>query len=704
MNFLNPFFLVGLAAVGIPLVIHLINLRKPERIAFSTTAFLEELRKSTIRRLRIRDYLLLALRILAIIFFVLALAGPFLPGQWAGSASSDEPVVYAVMLDNSPSMGQIDKNGPYEVQAKNLLRQFIQHARKQDRFLMVNTNGELSNSNILDRDAALQWLDQVKIENSGDFIKERLDRIYRDLKGRPDVRQMGIWVTDAQQTVMHEAIPEWRKQNARYDLKWRFFKIGEKAQDNMAISNISLKSSIISRNHPFTLQVSVRNFGEHPVENAFLSLQIGKKILGQYQVKLNAEGSGQYLFEVSPGDGDYTRGVCILEGDPFGFDNKRYFSVHLPAHKRILLVQPSPGPDKEHAEYLANALNAARETGSAVTIKTVLPGQLTDQDWNNADAIILNGLRTIPAYLSDPLKNYVQYGHGLVIYPSPRADIASYNKFLSSLGIGQVSGIRGVWGAFKQVGRFQAVHGGHPVLNEIFDLKKNERIHIREPRLFCYWVFSPAENGNTHTIISSDLREPLLLEGQYGKGKILLSLIGNDPGWSDYVSNPLYAPVQYRTALYAASLHEGGLRTYTMGRPFVSLLNARVNDVAIEMNGRTIHPEVIPVRQGTRIRYSAEAWTPGWAVVRYGGKKKYIAVNPDIIESDFATLDIKELHAKLNDLLYNNGIVDVSRAGPAGVDRAIEAAGYGREIWYWFLWPGLLTLLAESVISKRYKI
>ena len=704
MNFLNPFFLIGLAAISIPLIIHLINLRKPERIAFSTTAFLEELQKSTIRRLRIKDYLLLALRILTIVLLVLALADPLLPPEWSGATSSNEPVLYAVLLDNSPSMGQIDANGPYEEQAKDLLRRFVGKARKQDHFMMVNTNGEILNPNILNRETALRWLDRVKVENAGDFTKERLDLIYRQLKERPGTRVVGVWVTDAQKTVMDNVFPEWLKDSRQNKLKWQFFRIGRKAQDNVAISSISLKNSIISRDRPFVLQVKVQNFGEHPVQNVFLSMQIDKKILGQYQVKLGPEQSGEYLFEVPPGNVDYVRGTCSLEGDPFDFDNKRYFSVHLPSQKHIVLVQPAKEPGANTTDYLNNALNAALETGSAISVKMVNPDQLASLNWNGADAVILDGLQEIPGYLSTPLKDYVQEGHGLVMYPSRKADIASYNTFFQSLGLGKVTGIRGTWGAFKQVARFQSIHQGHPILNQIFDVKKNEQIRVEVPDLYYYWVFSPDKDGNTHAIFSSDLRDPLLVEGQYGRGKILLSLIGNNPGWSNYISNPLYAPVQYRTVLYAASSREGSMSNYVLGKPFDSIIDTHVNDVTIEMHGKTIHPQITSLRNGTRISYPAEDWTPGWAIVTTGKEKKYIAVNPDIMESNFATLKNTEVVKKVSDLLYNHSIVDVSQSGQAEIDKAIGTAGYGKEVWYWFLWMGLATLIMESIISRSYKV
>ena len=68
MNFLNPWMLLGLLAAGIPILLHLLNLRKLKTIEFSTLRFLKELQKTRIRRFKIKQIILLILRTLIIIF------------------------------------------------------------------------------------------------------------------------------------------------------------------------------------------------------------------------------------------------------------------------------------------------------------------------------------------------------------------------------------------------------------------------------------------------------------------------------------------------------------------------------------------------------------------------------------------------------------------------------------------------------------
>mgnify|MGYP003114132268 FL=1 len=112
MSFLNPIFLFALMAVGLPLLIHLLNLKRPQKVAFSTLAFFQELKNTTIRRIRIKRYLLLLLRLLAIACLAFVLARPFLPPALSSGGNSQAPALNAILLDNSISMSRIGKQGP----------------------------------------------------------------------------------------------------------------------------------------------------------------------------------------------------------------------------------------------------------------------------------------------------------------------------------------------------------------------------------------------------------------------------------------------------------------------------------------------------------------------------------------------------------------------------------------------------------------
>ena len=120
MIFLAPWFLLGLLAVGIPLVLHLRRSRRRQRIVFSTTQFFDERFMRSARRARIQDLLLMLLRMALLAFFALALAQPLIraPGlaKLLGSAAGTRRV--AIIIDDSASMGALSQDGVLLERAK----------------------------------------------------------------------------------------------------------------------------------------------------------------------------------------------------------------------------------------------------------------------------------------------------------------------------------------------------------------------------------------------------------------------------------------------------------------------------------------------------------------------------------------------------------------------------------------------------------
>ncbi|MBS1623579.1 MAG: BatA domain-containing protein, partial [Bacteroidetes bacterium] len=103
MQFLYPSFLFALAALAIPVIIHLFNFRRFKTVYFSNVSFLKEVKEETTSRSRVKHLLVLAARMLAVAFLVLAFAQPFIPKKNTNIASGKKYV--SVYVDNSFSMG-----------------------------------------------------------------------------------------------------------------------------------------------------------------------------------------------------------------------------------------------------------------------------------------------------------------------------------------------------------------------------------------------------------------------------------------------------------------------------------------------------------------------------------------------------------------------------------------------------------------------
>jgi hypothetical protein len=136
MTFLNPAVLFGLAAAAIPILLHFFNLRKLQIIDFSTLAFLKELQKTRIRRLKLTQLLLLALRVLIVGCAVLAFARPTIPTAFPGLGAKAKSSV-VIVLDNSFSMELADERGVRMKQAKEAALRIIRSLGEGDEVALV---------------------------------------------------------------------------------------------------------------------------------------------------------------------------------------------------------------------------------------------------------------------------------------------------------------------------------------------------------------------------------------------------------------------------------------------------------------------------------------------------------------------------------------------------------------------------------------
>ena len=154
MIFLNPAVLLGLLAASIPVIIHLLNLRKLKRIEFSTLSFLKELQKNKIRKIKIKQWLLLAMRVLIILFLVIAFARPTLEGVAIGGTTSAAKTTAVFILDNTFSMSVVDNNGSYLNQAKETIKNLVQHLQEGDEAVLLlvgeNYSENKPTSNLVD--------------------------------------------------------------------------------------------------------------------------------------------------------------------------------------------------------------------------------------------------------------------------------------------------------------------------------------------------------------------------------------------------------------------------------------------------------------------------------------------------------------------------------------------------------------------------
>lgn len=703
MSFLNPFFLIGLVALAVPVIIHLINLRKPQKLAFSTTAFFRELQRSTIKRLKIKKYLLLALRALALLLLALALARPFIEPQLAGFNPRSGDILYTIVIDNSPSMDQVDEEGPYYEQSKEFAEKIISRAEGDDRFMIIPTHGELESRRAVNRDEALTRLDDIEPVNKGNYTRDRLRIAAQSVSDTPLDGGTIYWIGDGAESSMEKVEDfDWEAYELdRRQIPFHYVKVGLESATNVGISSVETVNQIISRGLPFSVEVEVTNYGDDPISNHFVELEANGQSKGQYEVELNPGQQRNYMFEVVPDVPGTISGFASLDGDQYQFDNRRYFSVRVPETRTMLLVYEDR-EDQEYSSYLTPVLEAALETSAQLEFEPIELDNMNASRLADADGVILEGLTRIPAHLDEELQSFVQQGNGLILFPSETAEIENYNQFLSRMNAGQFTGMRGEYAQFDQVAGFDRLVEGHPILDEIFETQEDEEIQISTPSIYHHWIYDSAGEGG-NTIFRTNLNESLLTEHSFGDGRFIISSMGVDPGWSNFPVNPLFAPIYYRTALYATAYEEQSELNHTLGSPFELLFNFEQPMVEITLDDIELRTEGEMTGEGVLVQDDAMDWSPGLAQVTSGDQENTVAVNQDISESDFSTLDSEELTQFLETEFNLIHFIDTTDMDSSEIESTLQAAGFGSEIWNWFIWLAILFLISESLVSRFYR-
>ena len=255
MSFLSPLFLFAVVAVGLPLIIHLLNLKRPQKVAFSTLAFFKELQKTTIRKIRIKRYLLLFVRLLAIACLALVLARPFLP-PGLGGGDNKSAALNVILLDNSISMGRIGEQGPLLEQGKEIIAALESSSKENDRFIFQTTNGEEQFASVIGHSQLLRRVDEAEIISGGNYTSARLQSLINVLEDSPYENKRLFLITDGQLSQLSgfENITDVPR-----TVSTTFFNLGNVSVQNTVITNLETSSDMIGVRLPVLLSVEVQN-------------------------------------------------------------------------------------------------------------------------------------------------------------------------------------------------------------------------------------------------------------------------------------------------------------------------------------------------------------------------------------------------------------------------------------------------------------
>lgn len=699
MSFLNPIFLFALLTVAVPLLIYLLNIRKPKKIRFSTLAFFDSLKTTALKRIKIKRWLLLVIRCCAILALAMAVSRPFLPPE-IGWVAGNEPKVVSIIIDNGPKMDQITPEGPYIEQAIRIAGTVIDMLGNNDRVTVDVTHGSGLNTPLLAGRSIRSVLNDIEVRNAGNYTDLRLKEMASRLTQESEPNKMIYFITEAGLSMKSKL--EDLSGDEFENVFLQIVKIDGFDGVNLGFNRVELESSLRGEFDLLQLRVVVENYGFRSVSNAFLSLIMDDELITQQTFNSEAGSTTEFIFEVPSSDNQFRAVELLIEGDDLAFDNRYFVTVKSPDVKNVLVLHETLTSEGAANSFLRSMLEVVAEEESRFQIEFKQIESVQISDLSEYDAIVLDAMRTLPDYLSQPLTDHVQNGTGLLLIPSATGNLNNYNRLLGFSGSAGYLNTIGSYGSFNSIDGMAIPSAGHPIIDSLFDKSDDEELRLNLPELFYYFEISPSNRSTDYSILNTRTGRSLLMESRVGSGSVIYSAIGTDPGWSNFPIKPFFAPLFFRTIDYLARGETASLNSHYLGSEFNYVSGESVDSIELEKDGETILPEIRQTLYGAEIRYSGVEWYPGWLNLKIPGGDIPFSVNQNTMESNLSTLELADLTDIVKESFQNVRAVQ-SRPDHNQFSNDLELASFGKEIWYWFVFIAIILLLLESIVSRSFK-
>jgi hypothetical protein len=662
MGFLTPWFLAGVAAVGLPVWLHLLRKHKSQPLPFSSLMFFEQHTQSSIKHRRLRYLILFALRTLLILLMVLAFAHPFVERRNLPVDRSNEVAVVAI--DNSLSMRAAGRLDDAKRQAKSTIGGLRSGQRAQ---VLAFGQRVQAMSDVTDDKSALNaGIDAIQAGDSRTSFAE-LSRSLRSIAQSLKTPLRVHLYSDMQQTGMPANFNDLRL-NA--DVRLEPHPLERKAEPNFAIETVVAPSRVFDAKKSRVL-VTVSGYGTNSKAARTVTLSLNGRTVESKQVEVpeNGRATAEFLSLEVP----YGRNkgeVKIDSGDALPADDNYFFSVERSDPRHALFVHEAE--DSRALLYFKAALEASGQ--SAFEIDQATPPQTSNVSPSKYAFIVLSDVGSLPGSFENELRNYVR-GGGSVLISLGRMAVARATVPVSDVRV-DGSKYAGREGAMYQTVGWQDT--SHPVVlkdDRWDDVKFYQAIHIQP--------------GNARVVAKLTDGTPLLMDQQAGSGHILVFASTFDNVANDFPLRASFVPFIDRTARYLGRLDQSA--PAVLVGAFAELRDSKETGSAVDV----VDPKgdrVLSLEEATKAQNIQFTQAGFYDIRRPNGRNELVAVNADRHESDLTPAPQETLSLWQNTANGNAG------AGGA----AQETDRKPLSLWWYVMLAVLALAVAESLLGNRH--
>ncbi len=681
-SFLAPLFLAGLAALAIPIVIHLTDRERHDVVRFPSLMFVDRIPHKTVRRQRIRHWVLFLLRCAAIVLLVMAFARPLVEGAGVmGAFTAGREVV--ILIDRSHSMAYGDRWD----RAVAAARETINGLGDQDRGALIAFSDRAEALSQPSGDLAVlrALLAPLDPEDVPTRYGPALQLAAQMMEQAQLPRREVVLISDFQRT-------GWRPDDAPRlpaGVTVKAINVAEPGDANLAVTGLTIERTGGSTRDRVAVSARLVNAGGSTRE-ATVQLQVDGQQVETRKAQLDPHGATTLHFAAVTVPRRVALGKITAGEDRLARDNQFFFVVAPSQAVRVVLMH-HPRASASERVYLARALAIGSDPPFEVVHRT--PSQLSVEDLEGRPAVVLNDVTWPGGAVGRRLERFVEEGGRLLIVLGPRATPAGWNNQRVFPGVASSSVDR--WS--DRGGNLSIVAVGHPVF-EVFRAPRSG--DFSTARFFRYRLVEPTDSATV--LARYDDGGVALFESRVGAGTVLVLSTTLDNRWNDLPIQPVFLPFAHQLMQYLAGY--GALRPWVTAGQVVNLADYVGGETA---GTATVLDElVVETPSGERILRRFEQESP-YLELREQGLYRVrplddrstalatIAANLDPAETDLTVVDPEEVVGAVSTA---GSSADQASAGLVLTPQERERR---QGLWWYLLIGVILLLLAELTLSNR---
>lgn len=673
MEFLRPSFLWALFLVAIPIIIHLFYFRRYKKEYFSNVRFLKHVQEEQSTWRRLRNLLVLLARILAVIFIVLAFAQPFLP---ADNQVQKGRKAVSIYIDNSFSMNARGEDVPLLGQARQKALEIVRAQEVETEFQILTNSLSGISGRWVNQEQAIQTINEIEIGPQTRLLSEVLSQQERSFDQSDAERHLRFIVSDFQQSIT-DLQPIADTTTSTY-----LMPLSAVQTSNVAIDSVILDAPLAVKGQNLQLFVRISNYSPQNDQRVRLSIQMEGETRPFGQRDIPAGSSVWDTLQINSQTTGWKQAVIQITDYPVQFDDRYLLSFFVPEALPILTIY-----EDDPNRYLQSALNAI----DIVSATSEPKSQLNYAAFSDYNLIILEEVRSMSTGLQSALREYMQAGGNVLLFPHRDFDPVNYESWWQSLQMTGLSSMK------EEEAEVFSLEESSFLFRDVFERQDQRRIL---PKVSAYMEWNGSGAAAQEVIMRFRNGKSFLSQVKWGGGNLLLCHSPLDVKFNNLVNvGEVFVPLVFRSALLSAQSFSPSL---TIGRDEVIQVkkSTGTGEADYEIQGPK---NFIPLQRSTGaqmlIDFQGQITESGFYELRERDSLlRVLAFNYDRKESDLSTYSQADIKEMVNETAV---LLDVPPSRDAG--QYIEQAISGRELWKWCLILSLLFLASEQLLLRLWK-